>query len=84
MTYIMPFPKHPLSQSTWQRVGLGTTSLVFGLGALAMIAPSTAGESLGVTGLVTEEGRAMNVKAMQFLGIRDIAVGAGLLWFHRE
>jgi len=49
-----------------------------------MIAPSTAGESLGVTGLVTDEGRAMNVKAMQFLGIRDIAVGAGLLWFHRE
>lgn len=26
----------------------------------------------------------MNVKAMQFLGIRDIAVGAALLWFHRE
>jgi hypothetical protein len=26
----------------------------------------------------------MNVKAMQFLGIRDIAAGGALLWFHRE
>lgn len=26
----------------------------------------------------------MNVKAMQFFGIRDIAVGSALFWFHRE
>lgn len=26
----------------------------------------------------------MNVKAMQFLGIRDISVGAALFGFHRE
>lgn len=49
-----------------------------------MIAPSAAGDSLGITGLATEEGRAMNVKAMQFLGIRDIADGAALFWFHRK
>ena len=49
-----------------------------------MLAPSAAGESLGITGLTTEEGRAMNVKAMQFLGIRDIAVGAALIWFYQE
>jgi hypothetical protein len=49
-----------------------------------MIALSTTGDSLGVTGLTTSEGLAMNVKAMQFLGIRDIAVGAALFWFHRE
>ena len=80
----MSFPNYLLSSSTWQRVGLGATSLVFGLGALAIAAPSIAGESLGITGLVTEEGRYMNVKAMQFLGIRDIAVGAALFWFYRE
>jgi len=80
----MTFPNHVLSQATWERVGLGTTGLVFGLGAFAMFAPSAAGESLGITGLTTEEGRVMNVKAMQFLGIRDVSVGAALFWFYQE
>jgi len=80
----MTFPNQMLSQATWQRVGLGTTALVFGLGAFAMLARAAARESLGPTGLATEEGRAMNVKAIQFLGIRNIAVGAALFWFHQE
>jgi hypothetical protein len=80
----MTLPNNLLSQSTWQRIGLGTTGLIFGLGVFAMLAPSTAGESLGITKLATEEGRSMNVKAMQFLGIRDIAVGAALLWLYQE
>jgi hypothetical protein len=80
----MSFPNNLLSNSTWQRLGLGTSTLVLGLGFLSMVAPTTAGSSLGVTGLTTSEGLAMNVKAMQFLGIRDIVVGGALFWFHRE
>lgn len=80
----MAFPNHLLSRSTWQRVGMGTSCLVFGLGAWAMIAPPSAADSLGIVGLATEEGRSMNVKAMQFLGIRDVAVAGSLFWFHRE
>jgi hypothetical protein len=80
----MSFPNNLLSNSTWQCLSLGTSILVLGLGVLSMVAPSTAGSSLGVTGLNTSEGLAMNVKAMQFLGIRDIAAGGALLWFHRE
>lgn len=49
-----------------------------------MLAPAAAGESLGITSLTTEEGRATNVKAMQFLGIRDVAAGAALFWFYQE
>ncbi|PPJ57985.1 hypothetical protein CBER1_11759 [Cercospora berteroae] len=49
-----------------------------------MLAPISAAEPLGIVGLTTEEGKAMTIKEMQFLGIRDIAVAAGLLWFHRE
>ena len=80
----MVFPNHLLSHSTWQRVGLGTSLLMFGLGAWALIAPSPAANSLGIEGAATEEGRKLTHKAMQFLGIRDVAVAVSLLWFHQE
>jgi hypothetical protein len=80
----MSFPNNLLSNSTWRRLGLGTSTLVLGLGVLSMVAPATTGSSLGVTSLSTSEGLAMNIKAMQFPGIRDIAAGGALLWFHRE
>lgn len=49
-----------------------------------MIAPFSAAQSLGIVGLTTDEGKAMTIRGMQFLGIRDVAVAASLLWLHRE
>ncbi|PIA91583.1 hypothetical protein CB0940_09453 [Cercospora beticola] len=80
----MTFPNHLLSRSTWRNLGLGTAYLILGLGTWPMIAPLSAAQSLGVVGLTTEEGEAMAIKGMRFLGIRDIAVAASLLWFHHE
>ena len=48
-----------------------------------MLAPLDAAASLGALPR-TEEGRAMAIKGMQFLGIRDIAVASALCWFHRN
>jgi hypothetical protein len=78
----MSFPNRLLSQSTWGHVGLGFTTVVFGLGALAIVAPTTAADSLGVTP-ITPEGKTINEKSMVFLGIRDVAVSGALFWFHR-
>lgn len=79
----MVFPRDLLSHNTWSHVGLGLTATVFALGALAIVAPETAGSSLGVIP-TTLEGRAVNEKAMVFLGIRDVAVSSALFWFFRE
>ncbi|KAH6974625.1 hypothetical protein BKA56DRAFT_591590 [Ilyonectria sp. MPI-CAGE-AT-0026] len=79
----MAFPNRLLTHSTWRLVGLGLTTTIFGLGALAILSPPVAGESLGVTP-TTPEGRTITEKAMVFLGIRDLAAAAALFWFHRE
>lgn len=79
----MAFPNQLLAPSTWRLVGLGLTTTIFGLGALAILAPPTAAESLGVIP-TTAEGRTVTEKAMIFLGIRDIAVASTLFWFYRE
>jgi hypothetical protein len=48
-----------------------------------MLAPAVAAESLGVTP-TTPEGRTITEKAMVFLGIRDVAAAAALIWFYTE
>jgi hypothetical protein len=52
------------------------------LGTLALVAPSTAADTLGVVPN-TAEGRNISDKATVFLGIRDIAVAAAMFWFSR-
>jgi hypothetical protein len=79
----MAFPNSLLSQSTWRHVGLGLTTTVFALGALALVSPTAAGSSLGVVP-TTPEGHEINKKSMIFLGIRDVAVASTLFWFHYE
>ncbi|KAF4202363.1 hypothetical protein CNMCM8927_000234 [Aspergillus lentulus] len=79
----MSFPGCLLTSSTWRLVGLGLTTTVFSLGALAIIAPSTAADTLGVVP-TTLEGRSIAEKAMVFLGIRDLAAATALFWFYRE
>ena len=79
----MAFPNRLLTHSTWRLVGLGLTTTIFALGALAILAPPVAAESLGVTP-TTPEGRIITEKAMVFLGIRDLAAAAALFWFYRE
>lgn len=79
----MPFPGSLLTPSTWRLIGLGITTTVFSLGAWAIISPSAAANSLGVVP-TTPEGHSINEKAMIFLGIRDLAVGAALFWFYYE
>ena len=79
----MAFPASLLSKSTWHQVGLGLTTTVFALGALALLSPSAAGKSLGVIP-TTPEGHEINEKSMIFLGIRDIAVASTLFWFYWE
>ncbi|KAL4992957.1 hypothetical protein BDV10DRAFT_180004 [Aspergillus recurvatus] len=79
----MAFPYSISTPSTWRFIGLGLTTSVISLGALALLSPSTAAGSLGVIP-TTSEGRDMTEKAMIFLGIRDIAVGGALFWFYTE
>lgn len=79
----MAFPNSLLTHPTWRVLGLGLATAVFGLGALAIVAPPTAGESLGLIP-TTQEGRSMTEKAMVFLGIRDVAVAGTLFWFYSE
>ncbi|PKX97948.1 DUF4267 domain-containing protein [Aspergillus novofumigatus IBT 16806] len=79
----MSFPVCLLSRSTWRLVGLGLTTTVLSLGALAIIAPSTAANTLGVVP-TTLEGHSIAEKAMVFLGIRDLAAATALFWFYRE
>lgn len=79
----MAFPNRLLTRSTWRLVGLGLTTAVFALGALAILAPPIAAKSLGVIA-TTPEGRTITEKAMVFLGIRDLAAAAALFWFYRE
>ncbi|PQE05145.1 hypothetical protein CJF31_00011036 [Rutstroemia sp. NJR-2017a BVV2] len=79
----MAFPNRLLTKSTWRLVGLGLTTTMFGLGALSIVSPPVAAESLGVLP-TTSEGRTITRKAMVFLGIRDLAAAATLFWFHRE
>ncbi|KAK4233732.1 hypothetical protein C8A03DRAFT_47781 [Achaetomium macrosporum] len=79
----MAFPNRLIPPSTWRHVGLGLTATVFALGALAILAPPVAADSLGVVP-TTSEGRAITEKAMVFLGIRDVAAAAALFWFYRE
>ncbi|KAH7063738.1 hypothetical protein B0J12DRAFT_643915 [Macrophomina phaseolina] len=79
----MAFPNRLLSHSTWRLVGLGLTTTVFALGALALVSPPAAADSLGVVP-TTQEGRAVNEKAMVFLGIRDVAAAVALFWFYHE
>jgi hypothetical protein len=77
----MAFPNHLFTRSTWRFIGLGLTTTVFSLGALALLSPSVAAGSLGVTP-TTPEGRDITEKAMIFLGIRDMAVAGALFWFY--
>lgn len=79
----MSFPNSLLAPSTWRYLGLGLSTVVFCLGALAIGAPSTAGTALGATP-TTKEGQAVNRKSMVFLGVRNIAVSVPLFWFYRE
>ena len=79
----MPFPNSLLNQSTWRHVGLGLTTVVFALGALAIVSPTTAAKSLGVVP-TTPEGHEINEKSMTFLGIRDVAAASTLFWFYSE
>ncbi|KAE8338043.1 hypothetical protein BDV24DRAFT_166743 [Aspergillus arachidicola] len=79
----MAFPNRIFTHSTWRLIGLGLTTTVFSLGALSIVAPSTAADTLGVVPTTTE-GRNITEKAMVFLGIRDIAVAAAMFWFSRE
>ncbi|WQF90156.1 hypothetical protein CDEST_15170 [Colletotrichum destructivum] len=79
----MAFPNRLLTRSTWHLVGLGLTTTFMGLGALALFAPPTAADSLGVTP-TTSEGRTITEKSMVFLGIRDVAVAVAMFWFHGE
>ena len=79
----MPFPHDLLTQDTWRHVGLGLATTIFALGGLAIFAPETAAEALGIIP-TTSEGHAINEKSMIFLGIRDVAAAATLLWFHYE
>ncbi|PSN63255.1 hypothetical protein BS50DRAFT_591431 [Corynespora cassiicola Philippines] len=79
----MAFPNRLLSNPTWQHLGLGLTATFFSLGALAIVSPTAAAESLGVIP-TTPEGHAVNRKEMIFLGIRDVAVAAALLWFYKD
>jgi hypothetical protein len=79
----MAFPNRLFTRSTWRLVGLGLTTTVFSLGALCLVAPSTAAESLGVMP-TTPEGSDITKKAMIFLGIRDLAVAAAMFWFSHE
>lgn len=72
-----------LSQNAWSNVGLGLATTFFALGALAIFAPTTAAESLGVIP-TTSEGHAVNEKSMIFLGIRDVAAASALFWYHHE
>lgn len=77
----MAFPNRLLTHSSWRILGLGLTTTFFSLGALAIVAPPTAANSLGVTP-ATQEGRSVTEKVMVFLGIRDVAVAATLLLFY--
>ncbi|KFA54240.1 hypothetical protein S40293_11244 [Stachybotrys chartarum IBT 40293] len=79
----MAFPNRLLTHSTWRLVGLGLTTTVFALGALAILAPPVAADALGVNP-TTAEGRDIAEKGMLFLGIRDLAAAAALFWFYRE
>lgn len=79
----MAFPNRLLTHSTWRLVGLSLTTIVFALGALAILAPPIAAESLGVKP-TTPEGHNITEKAMKFLGVRDLAAAAALIWFYRE
>jgi hypothetical protein len=79
----MAFPNRLLSYSTWRYLGLGLTATFFALGTLAIVSPAAAAESLGVIP-TTPEGYAVNQKGMAFLGIRDVAASAALLWFYAE
>ena len=80
----MAFPNQLLSRPTWQNIGLGTASLLLGLGIWPFIAPISVAASLGIVGLTTEEGKAATIKGMQLFGIRDVAAAASLFWFHRD
>jgi hypothetical protein len=77
----MAFPNCLFTHSTWRFIGLGLTTTVFSLGALAVLSPSVAAGSLGVIP-TTPEGRDITEKAMIFLGIRDIAVAGALFWLY--
>ncbi|KAH8771001.1 hypothetical protein F5883DRAFT_52940 [Diaporthe sp. PMI_573] len=79
----MAFPNRLLAHSTWRFLGLGLSTTFFGLGALAILSPPAAADSLGVVP-TTPEGTAMAEKGMVFLGIRDVAAAAALFWFYRE
>jgi hypothetical protein len=79
----MAFPNRLLTHSTWRLIGLGLTTTVFSLGALSIVVPSVAADTLGVTP-TTSEGRSITEKAMVFLGIRDLAAATALFWFYRE
>ncbi|KAJ0413508.1 hypothetical protein BJY00DRAFT_58505 [Aspergillus carlsbadensis] len=76
----MTFPTRLFTRATWRLIGLGLATTVFSLGALCLAAPSTAAEALGVIP-TTPEGHDITEKAMIFVGIRDLAVGAAMFWF---
>ncbi|KAH7094833.1 hypothetical protein FB567DRAFT_511192 [Paraphoma chrysanthemicola] len=79
--FTMAFPHSLLSQSTWRNVGLGLTTVFFGLGVFGLVNPTAGGKSLGVIP-TTPEGHSINAKGMAFLGIRDVAVASTLFWFY--
>ncbi|KAH7397804.1 hypothetical protein BKA64DRAFT_48112 [Cadophora sp. MPI-SDFR-AT-0126] len=79
----MAFPNRLLTPSTWRLVGLGLTTTIFALGALAIVSPATAAESLGVIP-TTPEGHEVAAKGMIFLGVRDIAAAAALTWYYYD
>ncbi|RYN40895.1 hypothetical protein AA0112_g2816 [Alternaria arborescens] len=79
----MSFPNNLLSQSTWRQVGLGLTTMIFSLGTLAIVSPTTASKGLGVVP-TSPEGYEINEKSMVFFGIRDVAAALTLFWFYSE
>ncbi|CZR68867.1 uncharacterized protein PAC_18767 [Phialocephala subalpina] len=79
----MAFPNRLLTPPTWRLVGLGLTTTIFALGALAIVSPAVGAESLGVIP-TTLEGREVAGKGMIFLGVRDLAAAGALYWYYFE
>lgn len=80
----MAFLNSLLAPSTWRLIGLGTTTLLFGLGSWPLVSPFSAADALGIPNPSTKESQDITRKAMMFLGMRDLAAAAMLAWFHRH